>query len=93
MGIAGVFVNCVLLLVNLLPIPPLDGGRILTGILPGRLAYLVSRIEPFGIFVVLALFMTGVVNILVPTVYLSAALAGLPVGAYIGFLAALMGGR
>lgn len=93
MGIAGVFVNCVLLLVNLLPIPPLDGGRILTGILPGRLAYQVSRIEPFGIFVVLALFMTGVVNILVPTVYLSAALAGLRVGAYIDFLAVLMGGR
>ena len=93
MGIAGVFVNCVLLLVNLLPIPPLDGGRILTGILPGRLAYQVSRIEPFGIFVVLALFMTGVVNILVPTVYLSAALAGSPVGVYIDYLTALMGGR
>ena len=92
MSIAGVFVNCVLLLVNLLPIPPLDGGRILTGILPGRLAYQVSRIEPFGIFVVLALFMTGVVKILVPTVYLSAALAGAPVGAFVGYLSTLMGG-
>lgn len=91
MSIAGVFVNCVLLLVNLIPIPPLDGGRILTGILPGPLAYRVSRIEPFGIFILLALFMTGLVNIVVPTVYLSAALIGVPVGTFAQYLGGLMG--
>ena len=92
MSIAGVFVNCVLLLVNLLPIPPLDGGRILTGILPGPLAYRFSRIEPFGIFIVLGLFLTGLVNIVAPTIYLSAALVGVPVETFARHLGGLLGG-
>ena len=92
MSIAGVFVNCVLLLVNLLPIPPLDGGRVLTGILPGPIAYRFSRIERFGVFIVLALFLSGVVNIVVPTIYLSAALVGVPAGTFAQNLVGLVGG-
>lgn len=59
MGVAGIFVNTLLLLVNLVPVPPLDGGRLLTGMLPSRLAARFGRIEPFGIFIVLGLLFTG----------------------------------
>lgn len=60
MGVAGIFVNTLLLLVNLVPVPPLDGGRLLTGMLPSHLAARFSRIEPYGIFIVLGLLFTGV---------------------------------
>ncbi len=60
----GVLVNVVLFAFNLFPLPPLDGGRILVGLLPLKQALLVSRIEPFGFFIVIALVFTGVVNTL-----------------------------
>jgi Zn-dependent protease len=44
---------------NLLPVPPLDGGRIAVGLLPGRLAYQLSRVEPYGVFIVLFLLATN----------------------------------
>ena len=47
---------------NLFPLPPLDGGRILVGLLPLRQAMTVSRIEPFGFFIVLALVLTGILG-------------------------------
>ncbi len=59
---AGVLVNLVMLAFNLFPIPPLDGGRVLTGLLPMRLAVPFSRIEPYGFFIVLALVATGALN-------------------------------
>ncbi len=59
MAIAGVLVNLALALLNLVPIPPLDGGRIVASLLPERLANTYSRIEPWGIFVLLALLATG----------------------------------
>jgi len=52
---AGVLVNLVMWAFNLFPLPPLDGGRVLVGLLPYRLAYLLSRLEPWGFFIVLAL--------------------------------------
>lgn len=55
----GVNVNLVLMALNLLPIPPLDGGRVLAGLLPGRAAYALSRVEPYGLFIILALLFTG----------------------------------
>jgi hypothetical protein len=51
MGVAGIFINTVLMVLNLLPLPPLDGGRVMTGLLPGPLAYKFSRIEPYGFFI------------------------------------------
>ena len=55
MAKAGVLVNLVMWAFNLFPLPPLDGGRILVGLLPYRMAHAVSRIEPWGFFIVLAL--------------------------------------
>ena len=55
---AGVSVNLVLMALNLLPIPPLDGGRIMIGLLPHKASYAFSRIEPYGLFIVIGLMMT-----------------------------------
>jgi Zn-dependent protease len=61
---AGMLVNVVMFVFNLFPLPPLDGGRILVGLLPWRQAQLVSRMEPWGFFIVMALVLTGVVSTL-----------------------------
>ncbi len=62
MARAGILVNLVMWAFNLFPLPPLDGGRILVGLLPWRQAQMVSRIEPYGFFIVLALVVAGVVG-------------------------------
>ncbi|MBD3893068.1 site-2 protease family protein [Hydrogenophaga sp.] len=59
---AGVLVNLVMFAFNLFPLPPLDGGRILVGLLPPQPASLLARVEPWGFFVVLALVLTGIVG-------------------------------
>jgi Zn-dependent protease len=60
----GVLVNVVMFAFNLFPLPPLDGGRILVGLLPYRQAEWVSRIEPWGFFIVMGLVIAGVVSTL-----------------------------
>jgi Zn-dependent protease len=62
MGAAGVLVNLVFMVLNLLPLPPLDGGRMLVSVLPHRLAHLVSRVEPYGFIVLIALLFTRVLD-------------------------------
>jgi Zn-dependent protease len=64
MAQGGVLVNIVMFVFNLFPLPPLDGGRILVGLLPYRQAMMVSRIEPWGFFIVMALVVAGVVSAL-----------------------------
>jgi len=59
---AGVLVNLVMWAFNLFPFPPLDGGRILVGLLPRRQAYALSRLEPWGFFIVMGLVLLGVVG-------------------------------
>jgi Zn-dependent protease len=61
---AGMLTNVVMFAFNLFPLPPLDGGRILVGLLPWRQAVMVSRIEPFGFYIVMALVITGVISTL-----------------------------
>lgn len=61
---AGMLVNVVMFVFNLFPLPPLDGGRILVGLLPWRQAALLSRVEPYGFFIVMALVIAGVVSTL-----------------------------
>ncbi|WP_198969662.1 site-2 protease family protein [Xylophilus sp. ASV27] len=62
MARAGVLVNLVMCAFNLFPLPPLDGGRVLVGLLPWKQAQLLSRLEPYGFFIVLALVLTGIVG-------------------------------
>lgn len=59
---AGILVNIIMAVFNLLPLPPVDGGRILVGLLPWRAAVAVSRIEPYGFFILLALLFTGLLS-------------------------------
>ena len=62
MARAGVLVNLVMWAFNLFPVPPLDGGRILVGLLPWKQAQMVSRLEPYGFFIVMGLVILGVVG-------------------------------
>jgi Zn-dependent protease len=62
MADAGMQINAVLMLLNLLPIPPLDGGRIAVSLLPGRLAWQFSRLEPYGFPILLIMLFTGVLG-------------------------------
>jgi Zn-dependent protease len=59
MGKAGITINVVLMVLNLLPLPPLDGGRVAAGLLPPRLAYQYSKIEPYGFWILLLLMWTN----------------------------------
>ena len=62
MGSAGIMINVVLGVLNLIPLPPLDGARIVSGLLPRRSAYYFSLIEPYGFFILLFLMFTGVLS-------------------------------
>lgn len=59
MGKLGVTFNLILMILNLLPLPPLDGSRVLAWVLPPRLAILLDRIEPYGVFILLGLLFVG----------------------------------
>lgn len=69
----GIMINCVLLVINLIPIPPLDGSRVVTSLLPAHLARKYNRIEPFGIWIFLGLlflmYFTHTLGILLAPIY------------------------
>jgi len=72
MAQAGVLSNLVMFAFNLFPIPPLDGGRVLTSLLPNRLAYKFSRIEPYGFFIVMGLVLLKVLYVWMVPVMMAA---------------------
>lgn len=72
MSVAGISINLVLMVLNLLPMPPLDGGRVAVGLLPMRQAIALSKIEPYGMVILIVLMATGILSkILGPLVGLS----------------------
>lgn len=95
-GAAGIFINAAVMMVNLLPVPPLDGGRILMQLLPENIAHRLARIEPYGLPVLLVLILTGLLaRMLWPLMVIGMAtathLAGIPVDVLTTALRALLG--
>jgi Zn-dependent protease len=96
MGVAGIFINTILMVLNLLPLPPLDGGRVMTGLLPGPLAYKFSLIEPYGFFILVGLLVTGLLGVILWPVIeffmgLMAGISGLQPRTFMAVLMALLG--
>lgn len=68
MSVAGIQINLVLLVLNLFPLPPLDGGRIAVSLLPMKAAIKFAQIERYGMFILIALLFTGILGILLSPV-------------------------
>ena len=75
------FRSIVIMVLNLVPLPPLDGGRILVSLLPHRIAWRVARIEPYGFLILIVLLVTGVLG----------AMLWPAIGALMALIAALVG--
>ena len=70
MGEIGIGINVVLMVLNLVPLPPLDGGRIAVSLLPNHLAYKYAQIERYGFIILLVLLATGILSFLMsPFIY------------------------
>ncbi|MDO8437678.1 MAG: site-2 protease family protein [Nitrosomonadaceae bacterium] len=65
MGEAGIEINVILMVLNLLPLPPLDGGRMAVSLLPHRLAHHFARIEPYGFMILLLLLFSGMLGTII----------------------------
>ncbi|EKD72672.1 MAG: peptidase M50 [uncultured bacterium] len=70
MGQAGMLINIILGVLNCLPLPPLDGGRVLSNLLPGRMGWNLDRIEPYGFLILVLLLLSGILSyVMAPIVY------------------------
>ena len=64
MSMIGININVVLMVLNLLPLPPLDGGRVAVSLLPRRQAFQLAKIEPYGMFILIFLAMTSILGLI-----------------------------
>ena len=83
---AGILVNVIFFALNLFPLPPLDGGRIMVSLLPRRLAFRFAAVERYGFFILLVLLFTGILGtvlspLLSVTIFFIAMVCGIPAGA------------
>lgn len=86
MGEAGILINLMLMYLNIIPIPPLDGSRVVSSLLPPRMAAKYDRIEPFGFFILLFLLAVGLFKyILIPPVFLTTTLIAALFGLHMSF--------
>ncbi|GAB7563293.1 site-2 protease family protein [Methylobacillus methanolivorans] len=77
MGQAGILVNVVLMVLNLLPLPPLDGGRIAVSLMPNQMAYKFAQVERYGFIILLVLMFTGILSkIMMPFILVLLAMFG-----------------
>ena len=94
MGAIGTFINVILMVFNLLPIPPLDGGRVAVGLLPTRLAHALSQVEPYGLIIIVLLLVSGFMGgflmpLIVMVIGLIELITGLPENSIISVMAIL----
>ncbi len=85
MAAAGIFINGMLMVLNLLPLPPLDGGRVMSCLLPSRLSYKFDKLEPYGFIILIILMVTNILSMILGgplnfVIGLSMDLAGIPSG-------------
>ncbi|MEY3171062.1 MAG: Peptidase [Pseudomonadota bacterium] len=75
MGIAGISINLSLMVLNLIPLPPLDGGRIAVSLLPNHLAYKYAQVERYGFLILIILLMTHILDLIIfPLIQISQSL-------------------
>ncbi len=75
MGVAGISINLSLMVLNLIPLPPLDGGRIAVSLLPNHLAYKYAQIERYGFLILIILLMTHILDLIIfPLIQISQSL-------------------
>jgi Zn-dependent protease len=78
MAVAGILINLVLFAFNLIPIPPLDGGRVLSGLVPEKFSRILDQIEPYGFFIVIGLVYFGAFEpIIMPVIQVFSSIFGL----------------
>ena len=70
MGVVGIFINLILMVLNLIPLPPLDGSRVLGSLVGGKLEYFFWRIEPYGLFILLFLLVTGILFFVIRPIFI-----------------------
>ncbi len=91
MGAAGVLINVILMALNLIPLPPLDGGRVAVSLLPMKLAIQYAKLEPYGLFILLGLLFTGVLSLVLwPLISVFIALVALSTFTDVAHLLALI---
>jgi Zn-dependent protease len=95
MGAIGIFVNVILMVFNLVPLPPLDGGRVAVGLLPPRLSYMLSQLEPYGLIIIVLLLVSGffggfLMPIIFSVISIIEVITGLPEGSTLNLMAVML---